>query len=93
MSLLGTNENVIEWLTNQKEAGLTLNQPKYINRIRSIAKNHPEVRIIAENEDGSLYCKVPLSYIKISPPREMTDEQRKAASERLKKNRVNRGAT
>lgn len=38
------------------------------------------------NKDGSLYARIPKSWVKrISPPRQMSEEQRQAASDRFKK--------
>ncbi|WP_418428043.1 hypothetical protein [Blautia hydrogenotrophica] len=40
---------------------------------------------MAENKDGSAYFHVPISYIKVSPPRKVSEEQREAAGERFRK--------
>lgn len=61
-----------------------------INRIMRFAENHPgKVEIIRQpqDNDGCLYCKLPANWLKITPPakRELTDEQRAAAAERLRK--------
>lgn len=80
------NENCIEWLNNQKEITLSLCQEKWINKIKKLHKNNPDdVEIIAENVDGSICAKLPISFLKISPPRQVTEEQRQLASERFKK--------
>ena len=80
------NENCIEWLNNQKEITLSLCQEKWINKIKKLHKNNPDdVEIIAENVDGSICAKIPISFLKISPPRQVTEEQRQLASERFKK--------
>lgn len=60
-----------------------------INRIMKFRKEHPdEVDVIRppEENDGCLYCKLPSNWLKITPPvkRELTDEQRAAAAERLR---------
>ena len=50
------------------------------------AESRPdEVKVIAENEDGSAYFHIPISYIKLSPPRKVSEEQRKAAGERFRR--------
>ena len=46
--------------------------------------NKMQNNIMAENEDGSLFAHVPVNYIKISPPKKMSEEQREAASERFR---------
>ena len=60
-----------------------------INRIMRLAENKPgEVQILhyPQDNDGCLYCKMPSNWLRITPPtkRELTDEQRAAAVERLK---------
>lgn len=60
---------------------------KYANKLRKLAEEHPdEVKII--NDDGKyVYAHLPLNWFKMpSPPikRNLTEEQRKAASERFK---------
>jgi hypothetical protein len=82
------NENVIEWLTGDGTVTLSLSQRKYINKIYKLKEKNPdEVRIVTENKDGSIVVKLPLKYIKISGPRQMTEEQRNQARERFKKYR------
>lgn len=84
----GFNENVIEWLTGSKTASLTITQPKYINKIKALAKERPdECQILVENEDdGSIFVHVPVRWIRINPPRTLSDEAKLAAAERLKSN-------
>lgn len=83
----GCNENVIEFLENQERATVTFSQGRYKSRIRKLAKEHPEAcKIVAENPDGSIYAHIPTSWIKISPPRQFTEEQRQQMGERLNGN-------
>lgn len=78
-------ENVIEWLTGQDTVTVSLSQGKYINKVKKLAKTHSDVKILAENKDGSICAHIPLKYIKISPPRQVTEEQREKARERLRR--------
>ena len=60
-----------------------------INRIMRFAEKNPDmVEIIKhpQDNDGCLYCKIPSNWLKITPPakRELTDEQREEAANRLK---------
>lgn len=60
-----------------------------INRIMKFSKEHSdEVEVIRapEKNGGCLYCKLPSNWLKITPPakREMTEEQKLAAAERLR---------
>lgn len=73
----GCNENVIEFMTNGTRATLSFSQGRYKSAIRKLAEKHPEdCRIIADNEDGSICAHVPVSWLRISPPRQYTEEQR-----------------
>lgn len=80
------NEFVIEWIKGAEYAGVTvpLGTSLKSKLLRLAEQNPDEVRIMAENKDGSLFVHVPVNYIKISPPKKMSDEQREAASERFK---------
>lgn len=45
-------------------------------KIRKLAEAHPEeVKIVAENEDGSLLAHVPLGWVSIRPKRKMSQAQ------------------
>lgn len=82
------NENVIEWLNNDSEVTVTLNQRRYISKVKKLQEKNPdEVRIVAENKDGSIVAKLPIKYIKISAPRKVSEEQRNQARERFKEYR------
>ncbi len=79
------NENVIEWLNNDSEVTVTLNQRRYISKVKKLQEKYPdEVRIVVENKDGSIVAKLPIKYIKISAPRKVSEEQRNQARERFK---------
>lgn len=67
-------ENTIEWLTNFDRVTVTFTQKKYINKIKKLAAEHPEVEIVAENKDGSLCAHLPLKFIRISAPRKVSEE-------------------
>ena len=63
---------------------------RMITRMMKLIAEHPdETEIIKrpEENDGCLYCKVPSTWLKIAPPvkREMSDEQKAAASQRMQK--------
>lgn len=81
-------ENVIEWLKDSKMATLTLTQRRYITRVRQYAESRPgECSILAENADGSICARVPVSWVRISPQaiRNITEEQRIKRAENLKR--------
>lgn len=73
-------ENVIEWLRDEKRATLSLSQRRTISRVKQLAEQYPdECQIVAENRDGSVCAHVPVSWVKISPPREVSETQREAS--------------
>lgn len=70
-------ENIIEWFKGEKTATMTLTQRRYITKIRQYAKSRPEeCKILAENVDGSICARIPVSWVKVSPPKTVTEEQR-----------------
>lgn len=79
-------DNSIEWYTGNKIVTITLTQRKLVNKVLALAKKYPnEVSIEKHYEDGTLYGHLPLSYIKIQRPREMTPEEKEVARDRLQK--------
>ena len=84
----GCVENVMEWITGQKIGSVTFTQKRMVSKIKKYAEEYPdEIEIIAENDDGSIFAKVPVSWFKFSPPRkgrEFSDEEKAEAAERLR---------
>ena len=69
-------------------AWVSSDERKWITRIRKLQKTYgDQIQVIAEPEqnDGCLYCKIPVSWIRIQPPRHinMSDDQRQALRDRL----------
>lgn len=85
-----SQENVIEWLTGDDRVGMTLSQTKWINRISKLKASHPEEVGLIENEDGSAFASVPLPWIKVSAPRQLSPEQREKLAARIKEVRPQR---
>lgn len=81
------NEFCIEWLKGAEYAGVTVPSGTALkSKLMRYAESRPdEVKLIAENEDGSAFFHIPIGYIKVSPPRKVSDEQREAAGERFRK--------
>lgn len=80
------NEFSIEWIKGAEYAGITVPSGTALkSKLLKLAdKNPKDVKIIAVNKDGSLYAHMPISYVKISPPRQVSEEQKEAASERFR---------
>lgn len=59
---------------------------KLKGQIERLAKSCPDdVKIIAENDDGSIFAHVPIKWVNVRRPRQMSEEQKEAAAERLRK--------
>ena len=86
-----TQECVIEWLRGQKEVTVTFaGNTRYNSKVRKLAEQYPdEVKIVAINSDNSVVAHLPLSYIKVSHPRTMSEEAKIKSAERLNEWREN----
>lgn len=83
----GSNENVIEWITNSDYATITVNQGSTKSRIKKLAGSRPQdCFIVAENQCGSLCARIPRSWVKINPSLELSEEERLIRAERARKN-------
>lgn len=86
-------ENVIEWLRNDKIATVTFTQGRYISKIKKLAEKYPDkVQITAENKDGSIVAHVPVKAIKITifEDKELSEEEKKALRVRLTSSHKNK---
>ena len=80
------HENCIEFLTSTRTATVSFTNQKHINRIKKLYEEHKDdFKYFVENDDGSVCAKIPLKWVKISPPRMVSDEQREAARIRFQK--------
>ena len=81
------NEFCIEWLKGDEYAGVTVPSGTALkSKLMRYAKERPdEVKLIAENKDGSAFFHIPINYVKVSPPRKVSEAQREAAGERFRK--------
>ena len=79
-------ETSVEYIKGERYLTWYSDEPKWANRIRQLAADNADVNIISDDGEGVLaHC--PVSWFK--PPktpikRNMTDEQRQAAAERMK---------
>lgn len=72
-------DNGIEWLRRGKRATCQFSHGRFKTMVKRLAEKYPEqCEIVVENKDGSILAHVPLSWVKISPPRklELSDEER-----------------
>ena len=81
----GCEENTIEFTRDSKTATVTFSQGRYISKIKKLAESHPEeCKILVENKDGSIVARVPVSWIKINPGRNISEEEREERAKRAK---------
>ncbi len=80
------NEFSISWLKGADYAEVTAPSASALkSRLLSLAEKYPnEVTNIVINKDGSIFCHVPVSYIKVNHPRKISEEQKEAAAERFR---------
>ena len=81
------NEFCIEWIKGNDYAGVTVPSGSALkSKLMRYAQERPdEVKLMAENKDGSAFFHIPISYVKVSPPRKVSEAQREAAGERFRK--------
>ena len=81
------NENCIEWCRGQEQATLTLTQRKTITRVEKLAVSRPEeCQIVRKNPDGSIVAHIPVSWIRINPNLQLTEEQREERAAAMRRN-------
>lgn len=80
------NEFSIEWTKDRDYAGISVpSGTAWKSKLMRYAESHPdEVQLMAENKDVSVFFHVPVNWIKCSPPRKVSEEQKEAAAERLR---------
>lgn len=55
-----------------------------VNRIKKLAAENPgAVEFVAQNSDGSILCHIPKKWVRIQPPRKISDEERARLCQRL----------
>lgn len=86
-------ETAMGYLTEDEgRAWFSSDEKKWKNRIMKLAEEYPEqvkITVYPEDNDGCINAWIPAKWIRVKPPikRNLTDEQRMAMSERLKKAR------
>lgn len=80
----GYVENAIEFIKDGERATVSFSQGRFKGRTRKLAAQRPEeCQVVAENKDGSLCAHIPVSWIRIIPPRELSEEQKEKSRERM----------
>lgn len=80
------NEFSIAWVKGVDYAEVSAPSGSALkSKLISLAEKYPdEVTKILINKDGAIFCHVPVSYIKVSHPKRVSDEQKEAAAERFR---------
>ena len=79
-----SRENVIGWYKDSEIATVTFSQGRYISKIKKLAEKYPDDVKVLENADGTILAYIPVKAIHLSIT-QISEERRKAASERFKK--------
>lgn len=82
-------ETAFNYCSDQPYAHFSSDERKMISRVLKLAEANPgSVEIIKSPEEngGAIYCRIPKTWLRISPPRKMqlTDEQRRERAERMR---------
>ena len=80
------NEFAIAWVKGSNYAEVSAPSGSALkSKLLSLSEKYPdEVTNIVINKDGAIFSHVPVSYIKVSHPKRVSDEQKEAAAERFK---------
>ena len=91
----GIERDIRETALNSYAKGTTCQlfseERKWINKALRLAEKYPdEVKLLTyDPEYGSILIEAPIKWMKFSPTKKVSEEQRKAASERFKNIRKN----
>ena len=89
---LNNVDNGIEWIRDADVAYADFTQRALITKMKKFAKSYPnKVKILAENKDKSIHVQLPVSWIKITPRKELTEKQLEQQNKNLEKMRQSRG--
>ena len=88
-------ETSFDYLGADTHATFCSSETKYINKILKLKESYPDdvtIQAYPEKNHGMIVALIPKSWLKVAPPRkrEMTEEQRAAAAERLSAARAKR---
>lgn len=79
-------ENNIEWEQGDDIVTALFQNNRFQSKIRKIVEERPDdIRILEENKDGSILVQFPLKWVKVGPPRRVSEEQKAKSAERFQK--------
>ena len=79
-------DNSVEWYTGQTIVTATFSQRKWINKLKRLAEKHPDEVTIEKEYDDCILVHMPIGYVKISPPKKVSAEQRERMRLQAQKN-------
>ena len=86
------DEFVIEWLRGQTVAAITAPSASALKtKLIKLVADHPEECDCIENKDGSVFGHVPVKYLHIYAPREVSEEEKEKRRAILDSNRQKNG--
>lgn len=85
---MARRKNTVEWEYGIKEAKATIQfGNKYFDKFDELVEKYPDLVKVDVAENGEWEATFPAKWIRIQAPRQMSEEQRQAAAERLEKAR------
>ena len=86
----GDDSLAVDWRSGAKMCTVSISRKKWINYLENCAAIYPdEVQIRYRNKDGSIVAHMPMSYLVLRRPREVTEEQKQIGAETLRKYHAN----
>ncbi|MBE5836141.1 MAG: hypothetical protein E7309_16180 [Butyrivibrio sp.] len=81
------DKDIFDYSPNSKRLmTVTLSRKKWVNKVLKYAEQYPnEVTIKHTNRDGSIIAYVPVDYLRISRPPELSDAEKKRRTEILQR--------
>lgn len=85
-------ETTTQAMADEKTFTFYSSEYKWISKIKNLAKQYPQEVIIKDiyienGKECSITAEIPKRYFKVSHPRTVSEEQRQAAAERLRRYR------
>jgi hypothetical protein len=78
-------ETHISWTLDEKEATLYTNNPVWMRKMDKLCHLRSEITVSRQDEISKTY-KFPFKWVKVVPPRVLSDEKRKELAERARRN-------
>ena len=85
-----SNDNSIEFESGSDRVTFTFSQPRFITKIQKLKKKHPDEFDFIVNEDGTIFGHMPVKFIKVGAPKQISEEQKEAFRERMAEKRSQR---